>query len=59
MANERLKRIESHLRDNPNDYQTAISYLKLRSDEFDYQRKQKQIEMYKQIAKFKGEANGK
>lgn len=50
---EKLSRMEKHLENHPNDYQTAISYLIDRSKEIEYQRKKKQIEMYKKIEREK------
>lgn len=44
-----LERMKEHLQRNPNDYQTAISYLKKNTSEILYNRKRKNIEMYKRI----------
>ncbi|MCI6379592.1 MAG: hypothetical protein SO150_09055 [Faecalicoccus sp.] len=44
-----LERMKEHLQRNPNDYQTAISYLKKNTSEILYNRKRKDIEMYKRI----------
>lgn len=41
--------MKEHLQRNPNDYQTAISYLKKNTSEILYNRKRKDIEMYKRI----------
>lgn len=50
--------MEKHLFEHPNDYQTAISYLKEQSREIDYQRKKRQDEMRRKIAYYKrGENN--
>ena len=48
-----LTRIQEHLQQHPNDYQTAISYLKNRSKQFDIERKHKQDKMRKDIAMYK------
>lgn len=56
--NKKLERMEKHLFEHPNDYQTAISYLKEQSREIDYQRKKRQDEMRRKIAYYKrGENN--
>lgn len=47
--NNQLERMKEHLQRNPNDYQTAISYLKKNTSEILYNRKRKDIEMYKRI----------
>ena len=44
-----LERMKEHLQRNPNDYQTAISYLKKNTSEILYNRKRKDIEMCKRI----------
>lgn len=49
----RLKKMELHLKNHPNDYQTAIAFLKYRSNEFDKERKHKQDQMRKDIAMYK------
>ena len=49
----KLEKMESHLRNHPNDYQAAISYLKNRSKEFDRERKHKQDKMRRDIAMYK------
>lgn len=56
---EKLKRMEHHLENHPNDYQTAISLLIDRSKEIDYQRKKRQNDMRKQISLYKENENGK
>lgn len=48
-----LNRMREHLKSNPNDYQTAISYLKKRSSEFVYNQNRKRIKMYQDIKKYK------
>ena len=50
---EKLERMEEHLKRHPNDYQTAISFLKNRSKEFDRQRKKVQDKRKKEIAFYK------
>jgi len=49
----RLEKMELHLKNHPNDYQTAISFLKNRSKEFDRQRKKVQDKRKKEIAFYK------
>lgn len=49
----RLEKMELHLKNHPNDYQTAIAFLKYRSKEFDKERKHKQDQMRKDIAMYK------
>lgn len=50
---EKLERMEEHLKRHPNDYQTAISFLKNRSNEFDKERRHRQNKMRKDIAMYK------
>lgn len=50
---EKLERMEEHLKRHPNDYQTAISFLKNRSKEFDKERRHRQNKMRKDIAMYK------
>ena len=49
----KLERMENHLRNHPNDYQTAISFLKNRSAEFDKERRHRQNIMRKDISMYK------
>ena len=49
----RLEKMELHLKNHPNDYQTAISFLKNRSAEFDKERRHRQNKMRKDIAMYK------
>lgn len=53
----RLEKMELHLKNHPNDYQTAIAFLKYRSKEFDKERKHKQDKMRKDIAMYKRRLN--
>lgn len=55
--NNKLTVMENHLKNHPNDYQTAISYLKACSREVDYQRKKHQDEMKRKIAMYKRGVN--
>lgn len=50
---EKLQRMANHIENHPHDYQTSISYLKLRSESISYERKKKHIEMLKKIQKYK------
>lgn len=50
---DKLTRMEEHLKMHPNDYQSAISYLKNRSKAFDKERKHRQDKMRKDIAMYK------
>lgn len=58
---ERLKNLANHVAQHPSDYQSAISLLKLQSDQIAYEIKQKQIatrkiiEGYKEGVKLNGE----
>lgn len=57
---EKLERMKEHLKENPKDYQTAISYLKENSRQITKRRKNAQNEMLKKIAFYKrGASNGK
>lgn len=52
---EKIKRMESHCVEHPNDYQTKISLLQLNSREIDYQRHSRRVEMIKKIERYKKE----
>ncbi len=56
---EKLNRMASHIEDHPHDYQTSISYLKLRSKAIVKERKQKKLEAWKKVQKYKEQDHGK
>jgi len=56
---EKLNRMASHIEDHPHDYQTSISYLKLRSKAIAKERKQKKLEAWKKVQKYKEQDHGK
>lgn len=37
----KLEQMDNHLREHPHDYQTVISRMRVASDAYDYQQKQK------------------
>lgn len=53
---ERLEKLANHVASHPSDYQSAISLLKLQSNQIDYEIKQKQIATMKMIEGYKEEA---
>lgn len=53
---ERLEKLANHVASHPSDYQSAISLLKLQSNQIDYEIKQKQIATIKMIEGYKEEA---
>lgn len=50
---DRLRRLETHVRNHPTDYQSVISLLKLRSAFIEKQQKQKQIERLRKVASYR------
>lgn len=50
---DRLRRLETHVKNHPTDYQSVISLLKLRSAFIEKQRKQKQIERLRKVAAYR------
>ncbi|WP_300919630.1 hypothetical protein [uncultured Dubosiella sp.] len=56
---EKLNRMATHMEDHPHDYQTSISYLKLRSKAIAGERKQKKLEAWKKVQKYKEQEHGK
>lgn len=50
---DRLRRLETHVRNHPTDYQSVISLLKLRSKAIEKQRKQKQIKHLRKVAAYR------
>ena len=55
---ERLQKLENHVREHPTDYQSVIALYKLRSDNYSRQMKQRQIAKLRKIAKYRRELNG-
>lgn len=47
---EKLENLYRHIEKYPNDYQSVISFFKLRSDQIEYERKKARIERVKFIA---------
>lgn len=56
---EKLNRMATHMEYHPHDYQTSISYLKLRSRSIADERKQKKLEAWKKVQKYKEQEHGK
>lgn len=56
---EKLARLANHVTQNPNDYQALISFLKMRSDQIDYEQRASQIEHIKLIKKCEEQLNEK
>lgn len=50
---DRLRRLETHVKNHPTDYQSVISLLKLRSEVIEKQRKQSQIEHLRKVAAYR------
>ena len=55
---ERLQKLENHVREHPTDYQSVIALYKLRSDNYSRQMKQRQIAKLRKIAKYRRKLNG-
>lgn len=51
---EKLNRMATHMEDHPHDYQTSISYLKLRSRSIADERKQKKTRSMEKGTKVQG-----
>lgn len=49
----KIARMEIHMMNHPNDYQTAISLLINRSREYDYEVKKRHIENMKKVQQYK------
>jgi len=50
---EKVERLESHLREHPSDYQAVIAHLKARSDMYEHVAHQRTIERLKRVAEIK------
>lgn len=50
---ERIEKVETHLKSNPNDYQSVISLFKLRSAQIEHDRKEAQIKRLREISKYR------
>ena len=50
---DRLRRLEIHVRNHPTDYQSVISLLKLRSKAIEQQKKQGMIEYLRKVAAYR------
>lgn len=50
---DRLRRLEIHVRNHPTDYQSVIALLKLRSKNIERIRKQQQIQRLRKIAAYR------
>ena len=55
---ERIEKLSLHVSRHPKDYQAVIARIKLISDQIDYERRQKQIERIKAVAKYRRKLNG-
>lgn len=55
---DRLKRLEIHVKNHPTDYQSVIALLKLRSKNIERIRKQQQIQRLRKIAAYRRLLNG-
>lgn len=51
--NERLAKLEEHVKDNPRDYQAVIACIKLHSDLIDHERRQREILELRHIAEIR------
>lgn len=51
--NERLAKLEEHVRENPKDYQAVIACIKLHSDLIDAERRQREILELRHIAEIR------
>lgn len=58
---EKAQRMQQHLQNHPEDYQTVLSLFKAESDAIAYERQLKKNKLLKELAKYMkaGEANGK
>lgn len=56
---ERIERLETHLRKHPSDYQAVIAHLKARSDMFDHMTHQRMVERMKRVAEIKQQRKGR
>ncbi|WP_289642003.1 hypothetical protein [uncultured Dubosiella sp.] len=50
---EKLNRMANHIASHPHDYQTSISFLKLRSKAIVQERKNRKLEDWKKVQKYK------
>lgn len=56
---EKLNRINEHLKNHPNDYQSVISRMKIYGKAIDNERRLKTIERLKNVARYRRELNEK
>ena len=56
---KKLQRMDEHLKNNPKDYQTVISRMKLYSKYVEYERHKRVAERLKNVAKYRREMNEK
>jgi len=50
---EKITALEDHVKEHPKDYQAVIALMIARSDQYEYERKQKMIERKKNVAKYR------
>lgn len=50
---ERLQRLHAHVQENPKDYQSVISELKMRSKVIEHERRQVEIERLRAVAEIR------
>lgn len=50
---ERLSKLAKHIEENPSDYQAVVGYMKLQSDEIEWELEQRKRERQKKIAECK------
>lgn len=56
---EKTRRIEAHIKENPNDYQSVVSYLINRSKAIEQSRHRQMIERRKNVAKYRRQLDEK
>ena len=50
---DKVERLEVHLKDHPTDYEAVIAHLKARSDMYEHRAHQRMIERMKRVAEIK------
>ena len=50
---DKVERLEVHLKEHPTDYQAVIAHLKARSDMYEHRAHQRMIERMKRVAEIK------
>lgn len=58
MYKEKIETVKNHIKKHPNDYQSVISLYKLNSKQSDYDRRQEEIEVLKELHRIRSEYYG-